>query len=281
MERNRFYHGESLIGRVARSKVGRMAASLMLLAGGLIPVENPIIESLAGYDPIELEAQDDIKLMTANAHNRPLTQFFNFDFLEQNPVELLNRYTPDIACFQEISEEDALNLRAFGDVVFTSNNEWPFNGSVGIALVSKRRIQDAFTPDLDSRNDQNRPAIVATIDGLRIACLHLTNSTILASSELKKINDLVQNLDVIIGDLNLSPKLVQMIMGDVNYASRTDKVTHAGTEGVIDRIILPDESRILVWKFRSIIIRINSDHRGVIAMILPSNWSNLSREDLK
>lgn len=269
---------ETLRYKISNSKLGRVVMAIAMLP--LTPVIDNIDRSRAEYNPVELSRQPELDVLTANIHNQPLIQFFNSTFQEQDPLELLDRTKPDIACFQEISEEDALSLTSYGDVIFATNNDWVLNGRVGIALVSTREISGAKTTNLGS-DEYQRPAIIASIDNLKIACLHLTSSTELAEKELRKLKDLPQALDIIMGDLNLTPAEANSIIGDINYSSRTDEPTHPGTGRAIDRIILPDGSKILVWKFDSFIIEINSDHKGVLVKVWPSNWPMWIFQSLK
>ena len=269
---------ETLRYKISNSKLGRVVMAIAMLP--LTPVIDNIDRSRAEYNPVELSRQPELDILTANIHNQPLIQFFNSTFQEQDPLELLDRTKPDIACFQEISEEDALSLTSYGDVIFATNNDWVLNGRVGIALVSTRKISDAKTPNLGS-DEYQRPAIIASINNLKIACLHLTSSTGLAEKELRKLKDLPHALDIIMGDLNLTPAEANSIIGDINYSSRNDEPTHPKTGRAIDRIILLDGSKILVWKFDSFIIKINSDHKGVIARIKPSSWTNVDIKELK
>ncbi|MFZ1522479.1 MAG: endonuclease/exonuclease/phosphatase family protein [Candidatus Saccharimonadales bacterium] len=269
---------ETLRYKISNSKLGRVVMAIAMLP--LTPVIDNIDRSRAEYNPVELSRQPELDILTANIHNQPLIQFFNSTFQEQDPLELLDRTKPDIACFQEISEEDALSLTSYGDVIFATNNDWVLNGRVGIALVSTREISGTKTTNLGS-DEYQRPAIIASIDNLKIACLHLTSSTGLAEKELRKLKDLPHALDIIMGDLNLTPAEANSIIGDINYSSRNDEPTHPKTGRAIDRIILLDGSKILVWKFDSFIIKINSDHKGVIARIKPSSWTNVDIKELK
>lgn len=269
---------ETLRYKISNSKLGRVVMAIAMLP--LTPVIDNIDRSRAEYNPVELSRQPELDVLTANIHNQPLIQFFNSTFQEQDPLELLDRTKPDIACFQEISEEDALSLTSYGDVIFATNNDWVLNGRVGVALVSTRKISDAKTPNLGS-DEYQRPAIIASVDNLRIACLHLTSSAGLAEEELQKLKELPWALDIIMGDLNLNPPLADSIIGNIDYSSRTDQATHPGTGRAIDRIILPGGSKILVWKFDSSIIEINSDHKGVIVKIKPPSWTNVDMPEFK
>jgi endonuclease/exonuclease/phosphatase family metal-dependent hydrolase len=280
MEKGKSYI-ESWRYKVANSKLGSAIMAVAMLP--VAPLASHIGRSQAEYDQVELSRQEEIVLVSANIHNEPLIRAINFfdgTFKEADPLDIIERQKPDIACLQEISEEDALSLRAYGDVVFVSNNEYPLNGKVGIAIFSRRKINSVETPNLSLGGDQ-RPAIIASIDGLRVACLHLSNSNNLAQSELDRLGDISEHLDAIMGDLNLIPEESDPIIGDIGYTSRLDVPTHPKSSKVIDRIILPDESRILVYKFGGSIIEIHSDHRGVVVRIKPSNWATMDMKDFK
>jgi endonuclease/exonuclease/phosphatase family metal-dependent hydrolase len=271
---------KSFRARLTNSKLG---AALMALA--FLPVVGVVdnVTRLQGdYDTIALQKQDEIELLSANIHNEPLVQIFNTSFKEANPEQILAENKPDIACFQEISEEDALSLSYYGDVVFVSNNQAPLNGKVGIAIVSRRKIEnvDFINPDND-----NRPAIIARIDNLRIACLHLTANEGIAENQLQKIMNVASGLDIIMGDLNLRPEKANEIIGDFKYSSPTNKASLLADRktgrGAIDRIIVTGTSKLLMNSATGDLIFIHSDHQGIIVVIETSNWANVDMREFK
>lgn len=234
------------------------------------------------YSPASVTQQGELELLSANIHNRPSVQLFNGSFEEGSPRQILAENNPDIACFQEISEEDALSLSYYGDVVFISNNQAPLNGKVGLAVVSRREIENV---DFINPDDNDRPAIIAIIDNLKIACLHLTANKTIAKNQLRKIMEIISNLDLIMGDLNLRPEKANQIIGDFKYSSPTDKAsllsdTKTG-RGAIDRIIVLGNSKLLINSATGRLIFIHSDHLGVRVTIKLSNWANVDRKELK
>ncbi len=267
----------------ARLTNSRLGAALMTLAFlPLVGVVDNVTRLQGDYDTIALQKQDEIELLSANIHNEPLVQIFNPSFKEANPERILAENKPDVACFQEISEEDALSLSYYGDVVFVSNNQAPLNGEVGLAVVSRREIEnvDFINPDND-----NRPAIIANTDNIKIACLHLTANEAIAENQLQKIMNVASSLDIIMGDLNLRPEKANEIIGDFKYSSPTNKASLISDRktgrGAIDRIIVTDNSKLLINSATGDLIFIHSDHLGVRAVIKPSNWANVDMEDFK
>lgn len=249
----------------------------------IAPITDSVDRSSAEYSPVELRQQPDLNLLTANVHNKPLIQFFNSGFEQADSLSLMTGEQGqeiNIACFQEISEEDAHKLSEHGDVIFAVNNDYPLNGKVGIALFSRRRIADSEKPNLSGRS--HRPAILATIDNLRFACMHLTRRRGDALDELDKLNEITDHIDFIMGDLNLDPEDVDaLIASGIKFSSRTDQPTLKSGGRAIDRIIVPGESRIIIYKFESYVIEIHSDHMGVLVKIKPSNWANTNMRELK
>ena len=270
----------SFRARLTNSKLG---AALMALA--FLPVVGVVdnVTRLQGdYDTIALQEQSELELVSANIHNEPLTQIFNTSFKEANPEQILAENKPDVACFQEVSEEDALSLSYYGDVVFVSNNQAPLNGKVGSAIVSEREIENAYFINPDSNN---RPAIIATIDSLKIACLHLTASEKIAENQLEKVMNIVSGLDIIMGDLNLRPEKANEIIGDFKYSSPTNKASLLADRktgrGAIDRIIVTGTSKLLINSATGDLMVIHSDHLGVRVVIKLSNRANMDMGEFK
>lgn len=253
-------------------KIGALLVTISLMLTSSTAAESGKIYRFKGkeYLSTPITEQRELELLSANTHNRPLVQFFNGSFQEANPTQILAENNPDVACFQEISEEDALNLSYYGDVVFTSNSDAPLNGSVGIAIVSRRKIENV---DFINPDDNNRPAIIANIDNLKIACLHLTANKAIAKNQLRKIMEIISNLDLIMGDLNLRPEEANQIIGAFKYSSpeydpsllsdiKTDK------KGAVDRIIVLGSSELPINSATGYLISIHSDHLGVKVVLI-------------
>ena len=266
----------SLRYRLANSQLGRAVMATMMLPLG--PVTDPVERSSVEYPALALPEQTDIRIMSANLHHRPLTQYFNSEFKEQNPLSLIESYPEiDIACFQEISEEDAHSLSEHGDVVFAVNNEYPLNGKVGVALFSRRKISDASRPNLS--HGSRRPAILATIDNLRFACLHFTNNEVSASNELNELLEIAEGLDVVAGDFNLQTYYVGNSAPKPIASSESSGPTLGSR--TIDRIILLAGSEITISHVYIKTELINSDHRAVIMVIIPSRRDRVDMQELK
>lgn len=277
-------HHPSLEKTPGYGKLGALLVALSLLLTSST-AEGKGIHRIRGggeYSPASVTQQGELELLSANVHNEPLIQIFNTSFKEANPDRILAENKPDVACFQEISEEDALSLSYYGDVAFISNNQAPLNGKVGLAIVSKRKIKNV---DFINPDDNDRPAIIAIIDNLKIACLHLIANEGIAEDQLREIMNLVSGLNIIMGDLNLGPEKANQIIGDFKYSSPTDKAsllsdTKTG-RGAIDRIIVLGNSKLLINSATGRLIFIHSDHLGVRVTIKLSNWANVDRKELK
>ena len=278
-EKHKSYE-RSFRARLTNSKLGTALIALAFLP--VVGVVDNVTRLQGDYDTTALQEQSELELVSANIHNEPLTQIFNTSFKEANPEQILAENKPDIACFQEISEEDALSLSYYGDVVFVSNNQAPLNGKVGIAIVSRRKVENA---DFINPDDNDRPAIIATIDNLKIACLHLMANEAIAENQLQKIMNLVSGLDIIMGDLNLRPEKANEIIGDFKYSSPTNKASLLADRktgrGAIDRIIVLGSSKLLINSATGRLIFIHSDHLGVRVVIKPSNRANADIREFK
>lgn len=278
-EKHKSYE-RSFRARLTNSKLGAALMTLAFLP--LVGVVDNVTRLQGEYDATALQEQTEIGLLSANIHNEPLVQIFNPSFKQANPERILAENKPDIACFQEISEEDALSLSYYGDVVFVSNNQAPLNGKVGIAIVSRRKIENA---DFINPDSNDRPAIIARIDNLKIACLHLTANEAIAENQLQKIMNVASSLDIIMGDLNLRPEKANEIIGDFKYSSPTNKASLISDRktgrGAIDRIIVTGTSKLLINSATGDLIFIHSDHLGVRVVIKPSNWANVDMREFK
>ncbi len=267
--------------RAEYSRSWRDRLRLSLAAVALL-VPPPVISPSylpESFDPVELQQQEDVTIISANVHNRPLIQFFNSNFLEAEPIKIIVDQQPDIACFQEISQINARLLTSHGEVVYAQNNKKPLNESVGVAMVSTRKMDDIETPNLSE--SLTRPAIVAKVDGVNMACLHLTNGPSKATQELRKLLRLYPDIDLIAGDFNLEPDQIAGLVEEFQIQSpESTTLVRSKKRGAVDRILLKQTSALTLAKWSIKSFSTGSDHRAVKFVGKPSSSSNLLRKDL-
>jgi len=262
--------------RSLKEKLKLCAVAVTML--GLPPVA-PASYLANDYSPVPLLEQKEVTIITSNVHNRPLIRYLDDDFLQDDPLNILTTHQPDIACFQEISAQDAAELTQYGEVVYKENNNKPFNGSVGIAQVSTRRMSHIQTPNLSK--DSERSAIVTTIDDIQAACTHLTDNPVKAKEQLHELLNRYPDLAIVAGDFNLEASIANTIMRNFRYAS-TDKPTLVhSNKSAVDRVFLKNGQKRTIQHWISHRFRLLSDHRGVKASFRPLNWANTSRQSLQ
>jgi endonuclease/exonuclease/phosphatase family metal-dependent hydrolase len=124
-----------------------------------------------------------------------------------------------------------------------------------------------------------RPAIVAEIDDMLFACLHLTDDGLSANQELQALLKKYPGLDVAMGDFNLTPDKIDRTMGRFAIASTLEPTLTRGVRPAVDRIFLSRDALALKYS-DSIVFETGSDHRAVEFIGIPSNIGNFDPKEL-
>lgn len=264
--------------RTWRDKLRIGVAGVMLL--GLPPVVDETYPA-EEYSQEPLQQQKEIRILTANIHNPPLIQFYKSRFSKADAYKLLNTTKPDIACLQEITNDEAAKLPQ--EIAFARNSKVPLNkivrlDDVGLALASTRKMENVERLNLSRTSI--RPAVIADIDSLKVACLHLTDDGVAASEELQILLKTHPDLSLVMGDFNQTPVEIGRLMGDMAIASTHEPTLVNGKRPAIDRIFLDDKALLLKY-WDSFPLETGSDHRAVLLTGTPSNRRNFSRKELR
>ena len=258
--------------RTWRDKLRIGVAGAMLL--GLPPVIDET-HPASEYAEQPLQQQDEVRLITANVHNQPLSKFYLSSFQMADPQAILDSREPDVACFQEISNTAVAKLSK-REGAYVRGSKTPLN-NVGVALVSNRKMKNVDRVNL-SRNSL-RPALVAEIDDIQFACLHLTDDDISAHQELQTLLKKYPGSDIVMGDFNLTPNRIGRTMGHFAIASTAEPTLTRGVRPAVDRIFLSSDALALKY-WDSAVFETGSDHRAVEFVGIPSNFGNFNPKEL-
>ncbi|MBP7837334.1 endonuclease/exonuclease/phosphatase family protein [Candidatus Saccharibacteria bacterium] len=248
------------------------------VAGAMLLGLPPVIDEThpaSEYAEQPLQQQDEVRLITANVHNQPLSKFYLSSFQMANPQAILDSRKPDVTCFQEISNTAVAKLSK-KERAYVRGSKTPLN-NVGVALLSSRKMKNVDRVNL-SKNSL-RPAIVAEIDDMLFACLHLTDDGLSANQELQALLKKYPGLDVAMGDFNLTPDKIDRTMGRFAIASTLEPTLTRGVRPAVDRIFLSRDALALKYS-DSIVFETGSDHRAVEFIGIPSNIGNFDPKEL-
>ncbi|AKU92040.1 exodeoxyribonuclease III [Vulgatibacter incomptus] len=222
-------------------------------------------------------------------------------------VAFLERHTPDVVCLQELKCEaevlEALNLESLGYQV-AANCQKTYNG---VAILSKRPIEDVAIGLGDGEDDPQARLVSATIDGVRVVSAYIPNGGEVGSDKyvykLRWLERLRAWLDAhcdptrplaLCGDFNVAPEARDVfdpaaMEGDTLFhADSRDRLQRILDWGLVDTFRLQHEDAGLYswWDYRMLAFPKNRGFRIDLILATPSlasrvEGSSIDREERK